>query len=126
MLTTEELRACAIQAQEALHETGDPHNGDDWATMQVVKAWLADHPADDDEPVTTEWLAAVGITEDEGRANGDIYVCAWVGRWQHGRVEILIGKHWDQTYIPGGMTPQTRGEFRRLCAALGVPLTEAA
>ena len=43
MLTEDELRACAIQAEAWLSD-GDPFDGNQWSAMQVVRAWLAEHP----------------------------------------------------------------------------------
>jgi hypothetical protein len=60
-MTPSDLRVCALQVEESLLETGDPFSGDDWSAMQVVRAYLAEHPADDDEPITAKWLESCGF-----------------------------------------------------------------
>lgn len=43
MLTEDELRCLATQAEAWLLD-GDPFDGDQWAAMQVIRAWMAEHP----------------------------------------------------------------------------------
>ena len=82
---------------------------------QEVKAYL-DATADDDEPVTEDWLKKdmkAIVDEDGYHLNGLSLVC-WDGdwRWQVGGTENM----WELLH------GQSRGVVRRLCAALGVPL----
>lgn len=89
-----------------------------WA---VVKAYLAEHLADDAEPVTAEWLGGKEVvwqSEENtvsfytGFAFGDP-----VGRW----CACINGAPYSQAVrVP------TRGHVRRLCDVLGVPLKEPA
>lgn len=94
-------------------------NSKAWKFAQsLVKIILADHPADEDEPVTEAWLISIGFVRHEtGVGCWNIYLdgmnfCghrkqwAWptVGPWKNG--------------------PRTRGEVRRICAALGIQLKE--
>ena len=73
-------------------------------------------PADDNEPVTEEWLESVGFVPSmldwELRDEGTGYAIAMTG--EH--------KRWD--YMGRWIkSPETRGDVRRLCAALGIDLT---
>lgn len=78
---------------------------------QIVNAYLAEHPADDDVPVTEEWLNSLGRL--------------WIWKqtldvvWKYGRVGFRIGV----TFKP---QPQlkTRGDIRRLFNSLSKPIKE--
>jgi hypothetical protein len=94
--------------------------GIDWNhDLRVVGiAYCREHPSDDDEPVSDEWLTRVGFEYcDELEA---IYAyCPELGgrqmplivdgdTWKFGEFEIR--------------QPKNCGEVRRLCAALGITL----
>lgn len=83
----------------------------------VVAAYLAAHPADDGEPVTVEWLDAVGFV------GGKFYRDRVRGPLLRG-VSDAGDEYWSiRSYpIPNDAKPKTRGEVRRLLKALGVPL----
>ena len=78
--------------------------------LTIVKAYLAEHPADDGEAVSEDWLRSVGLRDnrmviefmklEDGR---------WASRW-HG---------WELPRL------KSRGQVRNLCAALGVELKES-
>ena len=95
------------------------------AAIDFARLWLADHPADDAKPITSEWLVEVGFKP--GRfptdlVNGPIVrgiVCNPThpadGTWMW-----LV-----RTYkIPADAEPKTRGDLRRLCQQLGLTLKE--
>lgn len=65
-------------------------------------AALAEHPADDDEPITEEWLESSGALDALTEAFGMLHISDGV---------VRVGK---------GLS--TRGEVRRLCEALGIEL----
>lgn len=100
------------------HRDGDAHYTADVMTL------LAQHPPDDAEAVTEGWLRAVGAREPHGydpsapptlTAAGigfGVLVQHRPGEWDWCRGSRVIG------------TIRTRGQFRRLCAALGVTLNE--
>ena len=80
-------------------------------------AYLAEHPADDDLLLTVSYMEQVGFL-DIGPRNGVprmrlqfliVYCLADRNCWKVNCVEVP--------------EPKTRGDLRRLCAALGVPLT---
>lgn len=80
--------------------------------MKLAHAYLAEHPLDDQEPVTEEWLRNVGF--EDGNLSfyelGEASVCQWEGRWFF--------------YIDGcgGPDPLTHGHIRAFCKALGIEL----
>lgn len=90
----------------------------------IVKAYLAEHPADDDEPVTAEWLVCVsqkhikleffviGKTEEL-----NVYVCASCDATSF---YADIVQDCDSVSIP----LRTRGDLRRLCKGLKIALKE--
>lgn len=86
----------------------------DWRDVAI--AYLTEHPADDGDPVDEAWLRAVGFgvyglfaDRDGGLSIGDLewHECR---RWLYGNTPLPD--------LP------TRGHVRRLCLALGIPLTE--
>lgn len=132
-MTTDEVRACAERMNRmAQAKLGIPMAPaakawveDNWA---VSTAWMAEHPADDGEPITAERLAAAGFAPPNEK------YAEWISPpSDRGRVAVSISNYGDPPlisctdndiwcHIPAGLTPQTWGQFRRLCAALGVPL----
>ena len=95
-------------------------DGDLWAV------YLAEHPADDDEPVTAEWLESVGWEAYPDTGN----------RMWHSRSATLIMidlRNPGETWLCHGSSAHgwdyitkstTRGDVRRLCSALGIQLKE--
>lgn len=83
----------------------------------VAKAYLAAYLGDDDEPYDFDWVKTLGCDEEDESA------CLF---WEDdvGRpVELMYGDGW---YVYGsfmGNQPQTRGDVRRLLAALGIEAT---
>lgn len=101
-------------------------------TARVAKAYLTEHPADDGEPLTADWLDA--ITRDkEGashwrlsngpRAAGAVAVEV-VMRPSYCTVEVCgrLLREWWPLADDAGRRQYTRGDLRRLCAALGIDL----
>lgn len=92
----------------------------DWQTL--VAAYLADHPADDADPVTEGWLRTVGFQQagpclEVSSPSEAIRIALWFTA--PGVVEFwrLHGNKLDHQ-------PSTRGHVRRLCSALGIVLQE--
>ncbi len=84
---------------------------------QLAQAYLAEHPADDEEPITEAWLRSVGF-DDEHRLD-----------WKNLVIKFCVpirDNFWD-FYLNSTQIkpPKTRGDVRRLCKALGVELKEA-
>jgi hypothetical protein len=92
------------QAAERIR-SGLKNDADGFDKELLVDAYLTEHSADDDEPVTVEWLTSV-------RPSKTIEVAV------EGRIVIHGAKfgwpHCDDSW--------TLGRVRRLCKALGVEL----
>lgn len=101
----------------------------DLRNLKLAKGWLAEHPADDGEPVTADWLLSAGFVADEyGQHVREVqigYDCNVVGLYTPNLVGWLVydslGSGENEVSI-GGLP--TRGHVRRMCAALGITLTE--
>lgn len=96
----------------------------------LARAYLAEHPADDDEPVTADWLRSVGFKQDaDTEYTSDDLILApeddqvalhWM---QEGIEPDEIRTIWIVAENEGIYTSaSTRGALRRLAAALGVTL----
>ncbi len=99
--------------------------------VEVCKAYLLEHPQDDEEPVTEEWLVSVGAKktgmggkcafwlDEKGRDR-----CMVVEIGKGSSVVLLILIDGEKGKQPFYLLPETktRGDVRRLCKALGVEL----
>lgn len=90
----------------------------------VADAYLSEHPADNGEPVTEEWLRSAGFkdatTKRYGLRNWTVRLfppCGNLG-WFADIADTIPG---DGRGVPIA-TPATRGHVRRLCAALGITI----
>jgi hypothetical protein len=106
--------------------------------VRPVREWhaLAVGRADDGERITDDWLLSVGGEEltADGKRRGIAVgtepglVLCW--RWGHPDKRGWSLEHWDSNgecgWLELAAEPQTRGDFRRLAAALGVALKPAA
>lgn len=129
-MTTDELRAAEAYFRAQLADGGhDDHDvtrfiGHAWV---LVKAHLAEHPADSDEPVTLEWLTDhAGFVRPDPTYSRRVYlVCnnvrlhlfPWALGWAAEVRQKLDGDASDIVSLLGVLT--TRGDVRRLLAALG-------
>jgi len=113
-------------------------------TAAVANAYLAEHPSDDDEPATPEWLRSVGFLPDGDvdKPDAPLAIGLYYGRTDDeiengigaGRHLLLdhAGDAMVEEYDEGGTVVgcvempslPTRGHVRRLCAALGVSLPQ--
>ena len=88
--------------------------------LDVVLAEFVARPADDDELVTAEWLIRSGFKQEIVNhpvfiERGDMTLCI-----QYKRAWLNMG------YRSQRLKPvETRGDVRRLCAALGIELEES-
>jgi hypothetical protein len=85
--------------------------------------YLAEHPSDEAEPVTVEWLVSIGgqLLEHDSK-------CVWY-RVRFGDYLLYKHEHTVPAYCKFygrviELSSDTRGVFRRLCQALGVTLKE--
>lgn len=134
-----ELRAAAERVNEYLNGGGPslayPKFGPAGAreafeaeSSMLARAYLAQHPADDAEPVTEEWLASsINSGELKGRhAVGLGYYFEGFGvqvRVYRVREMLYTDILQDDDNIAIGKI-KTRGDLRLLCRALQIPLKE--
>lgn len=88
-------------------------------------AYLAEHPADDDEPVTEEWLRSVFGGKPTGVIGWNFSVYFYAT--QSPELIYEYGQEADYFYQYGNASlPEckTRGDVRRLCMDLGIQLNE--
>ena len=115
MATNDDIRAAAERCKDLFGTFVDFDN----MPIECIKdlfvlaqAYIAEHPADDDEPVTDEWLDSVFGTDDS--------LCTeWHDEWGE---KITWLDKFGLVSIP---MPKTRGDVRRLCRALGIELNES-
>ena len=110
-----ELRAAA-ERRRLCAETATVYPGMESDADVLADAYLAERPADDGEPVTVEQLRAEGWPIYD-------YPCFWTSRTASG-VGVMIDFRSDGRVLTkvGGLdwrTAPTRGDVRRLLAALG-------
>jgi hypothetical protein len=98
---------------------------DDWRTLAL--AYLAEHPADDAEPISQAWLRSVGFRDVGENCVGENYLCVNTT----GRTALIVwSEGWFLSEACGGnfagqvgiKTPENRGAVRRLCQCLGITL----
>lgn len=96
--------------------------------MKLALAYLEEHPADDDEPVTEDWLRTICEYEPSEDGGGLMITdemmnlaINFVGSSDPNIWSAQIGEQGD--CWPHDL--HTRGCVRRLCKALGIPLKES-
>lgn len=117
-MTDNELRA----AVERVHKGAknplyyafplQPHGQAKADAVLIVDAYLAEHPADDAEAVTEDWFAAVGIP----RGCFDPVCYGWL----YGEKAYTLSVNRAPRGSVSGVEVYTRGDVRRLLAALGI------
>ena len=133
---SDELKAAAERLRDLSGDVRDclegnlPHDSPTYRgtlLFQVTEAalvLLSEHPADDDLPVTEEWLLSVGFESHAGCLARRIErgSLPWIEVIfdDDGGYMLMIGSEavWD------GL-PQPRGDVRRLCRALGIQLKDS-
>lgn len=120
---TSEVMAAAdrLLGRDISHYQGPGQGDADMrAAIIVARAWRAEHPADDEELASIQWLK--GLSRDGGDlsmlcvrlVDDKIHLMA------PGKVTEGIGGLLD--YV--SPRPATRGDLRLLCRALGIPMKE--
>ena len=100
----------------------------------VIDAYLSEHPEDEDEPVTKEFVRHVGT----GKRDDKECVIRQLTESQHLSVQILWESDWTKKLWrcvvriygkgigdSGLVECKTCGDVRRLCKALGIELKES-
>ena len=93
--------------------------------QEVALAYLREHPTDDAEPVTVDWM----------RSNGRDNEGCFESEWQHSIAPMICvisracAGGWEPCKlwlggVQGRLQEVTRGDVRRLCSALGIELKE--
>ncbi len=89
---------------------------------RLAYAYLSEHPADDELPITEEWLRSVGFCD----AENDYWI--WLQA-----TDLFIARSSENKWTIEGYgngetvsisAPKTRGQLRRLAACLGIELQE--
>ena len=120
-MNTNDLRAAAERLLEG-GCCGNMAHPVDHDAMAVARGYLAEHPADDDERASPDWIERLGIKDSFNFQNEKCYKLysginvmfsarPWPERWQG--FLWVGGKKGDNP---------TRGDVRRLAAALGLEL----
>jgi len=108
------------------HESGGDIYPFDGGAMEMgderalAAAYLAEHPADDGEPITEEWLRSVGF-----KVSPDFEFLFIEAGLRPGTIEFDPDIGWIIFGSKATRLLETRGDVRRLCAALGIELKAA-
>lgn len=141
-MTADELRAAAerlrrAEAEDSLAAVYGPMADKDNAGAYLrdrnalLAAWFREHPADDELPVTEEWLREVGFAREMQSAAsnnltfraGEVVVTRWEPAESNSRRWSVQKYRADgPDWLPASLTPATRGAVRRLLTALGIHL----
>ena len=92
------------------------------AVVELASAYLAEHPADDDETVTEEWLRSIGFTSDGRVSDVNMTISYPTGK----REQVVLAWATLDDAPPHFYLGETilwvrptRGQVRRLIEALG-------
>lgn len=128
--TTEDLRAKAervVWAHDQMEELLGPTDpvGPVDVAIEVCRAWLAEHPADDNESVSTAWLDSLGFISVAGADDDEMYT-VYDG---HGGPALTLESDDQRCWMAmlgdadGDVWPcdiHVRAQVRELLKALGV------
>lgn len=124
-MTKDELRAAA----ERILEIAEPRLKHDYMTTEEIVlavglacAYLAEHPADDDEPLDVATVESAGLrnTKLPNGDEDDVFVFISEDNTQ----AIEWGRNSGQLSFAAAITNATNEQFRHVCAALGIELKE--
>ena len=92
--------------------------------VALAEAYLAEHRADDDEPTGYEWLQDCGLSGGTAKLESGELTIVPASKWAY--IEIEENSQWHRCqHIITLPFPETRGDVRRLCSALGITLKDA-
>lgn len=100
------------------------------AVSQVARAYLSEHPSDDENPVTWAWLGEPNASENkhltlEGIHDGSVNeITIYVGHTTYPKERKQFCAVINHSPYMHAVILQTRGHVRLLCAALGIELKE--
>ncbi len=116
-MTTQELRAAAERIMKIVHDCGEPRQYPVLSDMvALARAWLAEHPADDEEP------AVPGIVYDKLDRRIEVMISA-PGELS-AYLEVIVQRGTERFKRPDEpvrlCTVETSGDVRRLLIGLGI------
>lgn len=132
---SDELRAAAKLMIKHLPPPGITKIGSfDVACLAIAKAYLAEHPSDDGELVTEEWLKVAGGKHQMSGvysffgSQSDDENLVWVDvRPDNGATSLtLVPPKGEGNELRVWLGKKTRLDVRLLCSALGIQLNEKA
>lgn len=91
--------------------------------VKLAEAYLSEHPADDGEVVTKEWLRSIGFEPDSTRPTWGLEFGPVLVTFT-GAVSLKVEICSCQDAALDVKISPTRSDVRRLCAALGIALME--
>lgn len=89
------------------------YEGFDGDVQYIANRIVAEHPADEGEPITDAWLREIGFVD--GNMPGDLTSSPIVRG-----ISTRSGEYWVVRSYPLPYVPKTRGQLRKLLEALGV------
>jgi len=115
---TKEQRVALAMLRDGFHHGSCPDSWSDCnAARTLADAFAAEHPEDDDLPLTREWLIESGFKANTFNDDGDF------GYAHHSECSVEVhqfGRDFDVKVYDGHAWKKnpTRGQLRRLVAAL--------
>jgi hypothetical protein len=114
---------CKTEHDKGFNGIVMPYRGVTADAIVLADAYLAEHPADDGEAITEDWLRS--IEHDLQSVGFEFHVCRnqTTDEWEphHFSIEHRPDDGEGPIFIPCKMVT-TRGDLRLLCRALGIPL----
>lgn len=98
--------------------------------ITIAELALAEHPADDDEPIKAEWLMSIGFEKDGSGKEANEWLDL-INIEASRKLSLLENLYGLCCYTDADdectvvKYPRNRGDLRRLCAALGFKLKTA-
>jgi len=126
-MTPSQLRDAAERVRP--HAAGNLGNAEIRDRNALATAYLAEHPADDWQPITADWLQSAGVPQTQDRSytvgRVDSVSVVWYppGIADESPPQLCISLHPDLGVLTFHDNA-TRGDLRRLCAALRIPFPD--
>ena len=123
---TREAATAVLSELATLRAAAERHRGsrEDYRDLHTIAdAYLAEHPADGEEPISEEWLHSIGFEDDRTGCPtlGPLHIQHAAITRMDSDVEYPASACVRSFPIP---VPKTRGDVRRLCSAMGIELKE--
>lgn len=91
------------------------------AARDLSNFYLAEHPADDEMPVTESWLESIGFRREP--VNDCVMKLETISRTAAWKYDC---EYWrvDFQKLPEALYPKTRRDVRQLCRVLGIQIKD--